>query len=59
MEKYNMDLYDAFKEAVRSYSRPSVKMQLAYYYEDFREYIPSAYLPEFLDFKEHPLKYVL
>ena len=59
MDKHFMGLYDAFQEAVRAYSRPSVKLSLAFYYDDFREYIPSEYLPEYLDFKEHPLKYVI
>ena len=29
----------------------------AWYYDDFRKFIPSAYNPEYLDFSKYPLKY--
>lgn len=48
MEKYFMDLYDAFKEAVREYEHPSKELEAAFMADDYREYIPSAYLPEYL-----------
>lgn len=54
MEKYSMSLGDAFNEAVRSKGR-SKNLQLAFYNNDYREYIPSAYYPEYLDFDKYPL----
>ena len=47
MEYYNMDLYDSFDEAVRSYPRlhESKKLYNAFYHSDYRQYIPSAYYP--------------
>ena len=53
--KYSMSLYDAFKEAVRDYSRPSAELYKAWYYDDFREYIPTAYLPKYRDLEKYPL----
>lgn len=49
MKHWNMDLYDAFKEAVRSlYKDAPVELQEAFYHDDYRAYIPSAYLSEYL-----------
>ena len=49
MNRYNLDLYDAFKEACRDYhgTMPEELFE-AWYNDDFREYIPSAYRPEYL-----------
>ena len=59
MMYYCMGLYDAFKEAVRNYPRlkKGSKLYKAWFYDDFREYIPSAYIPERLDFSAYPLPY--
>lgn len=57
MEKYSMGLADAFEEAVRYYARKGTELYRAWYYNDFRKYIPSAYLEEYLDFEKYPLKY--
>lgn len=60
MEVYNMDLYDAFKEAARAYgnkSGKSKKLFAAWYYDDYREFIPSAYEEKYLDFEAFPLRY--
>lgn len=57
MEKYCMGLYDAFNEAARTYARKGTELWKAWYYDDFRKFIPSAYLPEYLDFSKYPLKY--
>ena len=54
-EKYNMSLADSFHEAVRGYSEASQELKKAFYYEDYRAYIPSEYLPESLDFNKYPL----
>lgn len=52
MENYNMDLYDAFDEAVRNYPRKlSKKLWAAWYFSNYREYIPSAYFPNYIEFK--------
>lgn len=57
MEVYNMGLADAFQEAARALARPGTKLYRAWYYDDFREYIPDAYDPKYLDFEKYPLKY--
>lgn len=55
MEVYSMGLYDAFNDAVLSYpKRASAALRNAWYFSDYREYIPSAYLPRFLNFTEYP-----
>lgn len=41
-------IYDAFKEAVREYPQPSKALQAAFMNDDYRDYIPSAYCPEYL-----------
>lgn len=59
MEDYNMCLSDSFQEAVRNYPKLKKGSELwkAWYYDDFRLYIPSAYRPEAFDFAKYPLKY--
>lgn len=52
-----MGLYDSFKEAVRELSKPGTKLWKAWYYDDFREYIPCVYNQKYLDFEKYPLKY--
>ena len=52
-----MGLYDSFKEAVREFSKTGTKLWKAWYYDDFREYIPCIYNSEYLNFKKYPLKY--
>ena len=57
MEVYGMCLSDAFEEAVRELAKFGSKLWKAWYYSDFREYIPCAYKSEYLDFEKYPLKY--
>lgn len=59
MEEYNMCLSDSFAEAVRNYPKLKKGSELwkAWYFDDFRLYIPSAYRPEVFDFEKYPLKY--
>lgn len=58
MDEYNMSLFDAFKEAVRDMKIPKdSELFKAWESYDFRRFIPSAYLPEYLDFNKHPLDY--
>lgn len=60
MTKYNMALYDAFNEAARHYCGNHVrrtKLYLAWYNSDYREFIPSVYREDRLDFKKYPLPY--
>lgn len=57
MQVYNMSLADAFEEAVRTLAKNGTKLWKAWYYDDFREYIPSEYREEYLDFKKYPLEY--
>ena len=57
MDTYCMGLADAFKEAAKEYARPGTELYKAWYHNDFRKYIPSAYRPEYLDFEKYPLRY--
>ena len=57
VDVYNMCFSDAFEEAVRTLAKKGTKLWKAWYYSDFREYIPSEYIPERLDFKKYPLAY--
>lgn len=57
MEKYNMDLADSFEEAVRELAPKDSELYKAWYYGDFRKFIPIAYTHKYLDFNEYPLKY--
>lgn len=46
---WHMDLYDALDEAVRNHFDDAPKeLQDAFMKSDYRKYIPSVYLPEYL-----------
>ena len=57
MNFYFLGLADAFNEAARHYAKPGTKLYKACYTgaSDYREYIPSAYDPKYLDFTKYPL----
>ena len=57
MEKYEMILSDAFEEAAKTYAKPGTELWKAWYFSDYRKYIPSAYDPKYLDLEKYPLKY--
>ena len=57
MEVYGMCLNDAFEEAVRTYAKKGTELWNAWYYSDFRAFIPSAYAEEYLNFEKYPLAY--
>lgn len=57
MNVYFLGLADAFDEAARTYAKKGTELWKAWYYSDFRKYIPSAYIEEYLDFNKYPLKY--
>ena len=57
MEEYGMDLGDAFEEAVKTFAKKGTELWKAWYYDDFRKFIPCAYSKEFLDFEKYPLRY--
>ncbi len=58
MDVYCMSLYDAFNVAVREhYHNKNTRLWRAWYEDDYREYIPSAYYPKYLDFNKYPLPY--
>ena len=57
MTRYHMNLYDSFNEACRKYAEKGTKLFDAWYSSDLREYIPSAYIAEYLDFAKYPLNY--
>ncbi len=57
MESHNMSLSDAFREAAREKATLGTRLFTAWYYDDFREFIPIAYEEKYLDFSKYPLKY--
>ena len=57
MEVYHMDLADSFQEATRELAKKGTTLWKAWYYDDFREYVPCIYEPKYLDFSKYPLKY--
>ena len=57
MDVYCMGLYDAFKEAAFTYAKKGTELYKAWYYDDFRKFIPSAYNDNALDFCKFPLNY--
>lgn len=57
MDVYNLNLADAFEDAAREYAKPGTELYDAWFYNDFRKYIPSAYEEKYLDFEKYPLKY--
>ena len=57
MEKYNVSLVDAFTWAVRDLSKKGSALWKAWYYSDLREYCPTMYNKEYLDFQKYPRKY--
>ena len=61
MDEYGMCLTDSFQEAVREYPKLKQGSELwkAWYYDDFRLFIPSAYRLEAFDFEKYPLKYAV
>lgn len=57
IEVYNMCLTDAFEEAVKTLAKKGTELWKAWYYSDFRKYIPQVYDKKYLDFKKYPLAY--
>ena len=57
MDVYHMGLADDFEEACRELAPKGSELWKAWYYNDFRKFIPSAYQEEYLDFKKYPKKY--
>lgn len=57
MEKYNMNLSDSFEEAVEVLAEKGTELWKAWYYNDFRKFIPTTYISEYLDFEKYPLEY--
>ena len=57
MEVYHIDLRDAFQEAVREFAQEGTELWKAWYYDDFRAYVPCIYEQKYLDLEKYPLKY--
>ena len=58
MDRYHMSLHDAFDEAVRFVSpTKSTELLNAWYFSDYRAFIPDAYDSKYLNFKLFPLRY--
>ena len=51
MEVYNLSLTDAFQEATRTLAKKGTELWKAWYYDDFRAYVPCIYDHKYLDFK--------
>lgn len=50
-----MSLIDSTREAFREKAPKGSKWNKMFYHDDFREILPSAYIPEYLDFEKYPL----
>jgi len=57
IEVYHLSLGDAFEEAVRTFATKGTELWKAWYYSDFRKFLPQIYNEEYLDFNKYPLKY--
>lgn len=57
MEIYNMDLTDSIQEAARTLAKPGTELRKAWYYDDYRAFVPCIYESKYLDFSKYPLKY--
>lgn len=57
METFHMVLSDAFEEAAREFAKKGTKLWWAWYYNDFREFIPVVYEEKYLNFNKYSLKY--
>ena len=64
MKKYHLIINDAFNYAIldgmernKMDSMPDINLYNAWYTQDFRLYIPSAYIPKYLDLEMYPLAY--
>lgn len=57
MDKYNMTLADSFEEAVKELAKEGTELFNAWYYNDFRKFIPSVYMSKYMDLEKYPLKY--
>ena len=58
MEVYGMGLSDSFEEAARHLAKNNTELWAAWYFCDFRKFIPSAYDAKYLDFKRFPVRYI-
>lgn len=54
---YRMSKLGSFKEAAKTLAKRGSHLWKAWYYDDFREYIPEEYQKEALDFEKYPLPY--
>lgn len=54
---YGLTLDEAFGEAARTLAKRGSTLWKAWYYSDYREFVPCLYEPEYLDFLKYPLKY--
>jgi hypothetical protein len=57
IEVYHLSLGDSFEEAVRELAKKGTELWNAWYYSDYRKFLPQIYHEEYLDFNKYPLKY--
>lgn len=58
VERFNMSLIDSLRSACLDVcNSKNTLWYKAWYYDDYREILPSAYIEEYLDFEKYPLRY--
>lgn len=57
MDEEGVSLADAFEWACKEYAPKGSELWKAWYYNDFRKFIPGEYDPKYLDFDRYPLAY--
>lgn len=57
MDDEGVSLADAFEWACKEYAPKGSELWKAWYYNDFRKFIPGEYDPKYLDFDKYPLAY--
>lgn len=50
-----MSLLDSTREAFREKAPKGGKWNKMFYHDEYREILPNAYYPEYLDFEKYPL----
>lgn len=58
IDRQYLSLNDAFAIVCCDYAVKGSRLWWAWYLSDFREFIPSAYIPEYLNFDKYPLRYI-
>lgn len=57
LKNTGMSLIDCTKEAFRDKAPINGKWGKMFYHDEYREILPQAYCPEYLDLEKYPLRY--